>query len=92
MAKTVTVKKTSDKVKIYFDPIGNTMNIWWGDPADAYVAEEVDSMDRNDVIIKDKKGNPISIEMIGILPQELNISDQMAQFGEDPNTPHILQG
>ncbi|MDP4010820.1 MAG: hypothetical protein Q8P72_01165 [Candidatus Roizmanbacteria bacterium] len=90
--KTKNTKKISQPVKIYFDPIGNTMNIWWGDPADAYTAEEVDSMDRNDVIIKDKKGNPISIEMIGILPQELNISDQIAQFGEDPNTLHILQG
>lgn len=52
------------KVKIYFDPVGNTMNIWWGSLKDAYESEEIDSSYRNDVIIKDRKGRPISIEIL----------------------------
>ena len=92
MAKTVTVKKTSQPVKIYFDPVDNTMNIQWGDPSDAYETEEVDSIDRNDVIVKDKHGNPISIEIIGLLPKELNISDQITHIGDNDDAPYILQG
>ncbi len=78
------------KVKIYFDPIGNTMNIWWGSPKDAYSSEEVDSPYRNDVIIKDKNGRPISIEIIGILPKELNISERIKKLIKDKKTPFIL--
>lgn len=78
------------KVKIYFDPIGNTMNIWWGNPKDAYSSDEVDSLTRNDVIVKDKKGNPISIEIIGVLPKELNVSDKIVKLVEDKKSPFIL--
>ncbi len=78
------------KVKIYFDPVGNTMNIWWGNPKDAYSSEEVDSLDRNDVIIKDKQGRPISIEIIGILPKELNVSERMKKLIKNKKTPFIL--
>jgi len=78
------------KVKIYFDPIGNTMNIWWGNPNDAYESEEVDSPYRNDVIIKDKKKRPISIEIIGILPKELNISEKLKYLIKNKKTPFIL--
>ena len=41
-------------MKIYLDPIGNTMNIWWDDPKNAYISEEVDDPLSNDVIVKDK--------------------------------------
>lgn len=78
------------KVKIYFDPVGNTMNIWWGSPKDAYESEEVDSSYRNDVIIKDKKGRPISIEIIGILPKELNISEKLKSLIKNKRVPFIL--
>ena len=78
------------KVKIYFDPIGNTMNIWWGNPKDAYKSEEIDSPTRNDVIILDKKGRPISLEIIGILPKELNISEKLKLLIKNKKTPFIL--
>lgn len=68
------------KVKVYIDPIGNTMNIWWGNPKDAFTSEEVDDPTRNDVIIKDKQGKPISLEVIGLFPKELNISELKKQF------------
>ena len=78
------------KVRIYIDPIGNTMNLWWGDPKDAYSSEEVDSPNRNDVIIKDKKGWPISVEIIGFLPNELNVSKRFKNLIKDNRTPFIL--
>lgn len=83
---------TKDNIKIYFDPVGNTMNIWWGDPGEAYESEEVDSPDRNDVIIKDKHGRPISIEMIGVLPDELNVSEIFPKSIEKNLTPRVFEG
>lgn len=62
------------KIKLYLDPIGNAMNLWWGDPKDAYLSEETDSKYSNDVIIKNKQGQPIGLEVIGLFPPELNVS------------------
>lgn len=83
-------KTKRGRVKIYFDPIGNIMNIWWGDPKDAYSSEEVTSKNRNDVIVKDRQGRPISIEIIGVLPNELNISEKVSLLLKSKKTPFIL--
>ncbi len=77
-------------VKILLDPVGNTMNIWWGDPRDAAESVEVDDSHRNDVMVLDKTGKPISLELIGIFPNELNISHFVKQFGGDPKQPFLL--
>lgn len=61
------------KIKIYLDPVANSMNIWWAEPSEAYSSEESKSPDNNDVIIKNKKGIPVSLEIIGVFPDELNI-------------------
>lgn len=61
------------KVNIFLDPIGNTMNIWWGNPKNAYVSQESESRYDNDVIVKDRRGIPIGLEIIGVFPTELNI-------------------
>lgn len=79
------------KVNIYLDPIGNTMNIWWGDPKNAYISEEVDDPTSNDVIVKDKQGKPISLELIGVFPKELNISELVKKItGRDIKIPFLL--
>lgn len=79
------------KVKIYLDPIGNTMNIWWGDPKDAYISEEVEDSKSNDVIVKDKHDRPISLEIIGVFPKELNVSELVKKLtGQDIRTPFLL--
>ena len=65
--------KVKNALKIYLDPVANTFNIWWDDPKKAYSSEEVDSPYINDVLIKDRSGRPISLEIIGIFPKELNI-------------------
>lgn len=85
--------KTKKSVKLYLDPVANTFNIWWDDPKNAYSSEEVDSPYRNDVIIKDKNGKPISLEIIGIFPQELNIVEQFKyMLGSRKHEPFLLEG
>ena len=70
-------KTTKRSVKLYLDPVANTLNIWWDDPKYAYVSEEVESVYSNDVIIKDRQGRPISLEIIGLFPKELNIAEYL---------------
>ena len=79
------------RVKIYIDPVANTFNIWWDDPKKAYTSEEVASPYRNDVIVKDKQGRPISLEVIGIFPSELNIAEKLKQIIGNSKNPLLLQ-
>lgn len=81
----------SRRVKIYLDPVANTFNIWWDDPKKAYSSEEVDSPNRNDVIVKDKEGRPISLKVIGIFPSELNIAEKLKKTIEQSKEPFLLQ-
>ena len=69
--------KAKKTVKLYLDPVANTLNIWWDDPKKAYASEEVSSPYSNDVVIKDKQGRPISLEIIGLFPKELNIAEYL---------------
>lgn len=86
------IKKGKREVKIYIDPVANTFNIWWDDPKKAYSSEEVESPFRNDVIVKDKQGRPISFEVIGIFPQELNVASKVKSFfGSDKEEPFLLK-
>lgn len=68
-------KTTKRIVKIYLDPVANTLNIWWDNPKKAYSSEEVASPYRNDIIVKDRQGRPVSLEVIGLFPKELNIAE-----------------
>ncbi len=83
--------KAKREVKIYIDPIANTFNMWWDDPKKAYFSEEVDSPYRNDVIIKDRQGSPISLEVIGIFPSELNVAEKLKKTLGQSKEPLILQ-
>lgn len=67
------------KVNVFLDPIGNTMNIWWGSPKDAFLSQESASRFDNDVIVKDKRGVPIGLEIIGVFPTELNIVKRLKE-------------
>lgn len=82
--------KAKRNVKVYLDPVANTFNIWWDDPKKAYSAEEVSSPYRNDVIVKDKKGLPISLEVIGIFPNELNIASKLKSTIGRSKEPFLL--
>lgn len=83
--------KFKRNIKIYIDPIANTFNIWWDEPKNAYVSEEVNSPYRNDVIVKDKHGRPISLEVIGIFPSELNVAEKLNKTFGQRNEPFLLQ-
>ena len=58
------------EMKIYIDPYGNTLNMWWGEPNDSFISEEAEKS--CDVIVKDKKGKPIGLEKIGFFPAEVD--------------------
>ena len=51
-------------IKIFFDKVGNTLNVWFDDPAKEAVAEETSE---EIVIVKDKKGNVIGFEVLNYL-------------------------
>lgn len=59
-----------EKIKIYIDPYGNTLNMWWDDPKKSHISEEAEHS--FDVIVKDKKGKVIGFEKIGFFPEEIN--------------------
>lgn len=59
-----------EKIKIYIDPYGNTLNMWWDDPKKSYISEEAEHS--FDVIVKDKKNRVIGLEKIGFFPEEID--------------------
>ncbi|OGE65023.1 DUF2283 domain-containing protein [Candidatus Daviesbacteria bacterium RIFCSPLOWO2_02_FULL_36_7] len=52
-----------DKVKIFYDKIGNTLTVWFDKPTKEYMAEEADD---EVVLMKDKKGKVIGFEKLNI--------------------------
>lgn len=79
-------------VKVFLDPVGNAMNIWWGDPRDAAVSEETASPYANDVIVKDRHGKPIGLEIIGVFPDELNVVKLLQKhFPIQSDEPFVLE-
>ena len=49
------------QVKVYYDREGNTLTVWFGNPADEYVAEETGE---EIVLIKDREGKVIGFEKL----------------------------
>ena len=48
-------------VKVFYDRMGNTLTVWFGNPADEHVCEEIG----NDVILmKDQAGKVIGFEKL----------------------------
>jgi len=60
----------AEEIRIYIDPWGNTLNMWWGNPEDSFISEEAENT--YDVIVKDKRGKPIGLEKIGFFPEEID--------------------
>ena len=51
-----------EQVKVYYDRTADTLTVWFGDPADEYVCEEVEEVvvlmkDRNQKVIGFEKSN-----------------------------------
>jgi uncharacterized protein YuzE len=55
------------QVKVYYDREGNTLTVWFGDPANEYVAEETGE---EIVLMKDREGKVIGFEKLNFTAQE----------------------
>ncbi|MBI4401656.1 MAG: DUF2283 domain-containing protein [Nitrospirae bacterium] len=53
------------KIKLFFDPIGNTLTVWFGDPAQEHLCEETED---DVVLMKDKEGRVIGFEKLNFAP------------------------
>lgn len=51
-------------IKIFFDKTGNTLNVWFDDPAKEAVSEETSE---EIVLVKDKNGKVIGFEVLNYL-------------------------
>jgi uncharacterized protein YuzE len=49
------------QVKVYYDREGNTLTVWFGNPADEYVAEETGE---EIILMKDRDGKVIGFEKL----------------------------
>ena len=52
------------QVKVYYDQVGNTLTVWFGDAQDEYVAEETGD---EVVLMKDKSGRVIGFEKLNFI-------------------------
>jgi hypothetical protein len=53
-----------DKVRIYYDRAGNTLTVWFDDPAKETVCEEIGD---DVVLMKDRRGRVIGCERLNYL-------------------------
>jgi hypothetical protein len=55
------------QVKVYYDRIGNTLTVWFGNPEEEYEAEETGD---EIILMKDGQGRVIGFEKLNfLLPQ-----------------------
>lgn len=55
------------QVKVYYDPVGNTLTVWFGNPQDEYICEETDD---EVVLMRGQTGRVIGFEKLNfLLPQ-----------------------
>ena len=53
-----------EKVRLYYDSKGNTLNIWFDDPQKEYICEETGE---EVILVKDKRGKVIGFEKLNFL-------------------------
>jgi uncharacterized protein YuzE len=53
-----------EKLRVYYDREGNTLSVWFDDPAQEHVCEEADD---DMVLVKDRKGRVIGFERLNYL-------------------------
>ncbi|MEQ1574027.1 MAG: DUF2283 domain-containing protein [Vicinamibacterales bacterium] len=51
-------------IKVFFDRVGNTLNVWFDDPEKEHVSEETSE---EVVLVKDKDGKVIGFEVLNYL-------------------------
>ena len=53
-----------EKLRVYFDREGNTLSVWFDDPAKEHICEESDD---DVILVKDRKGRVIGFERLNFL-------------------------
>ncbi len=56
-----------DKVRIYHDRTGNTLTVWFDDPAKEAICEEIED---HVVLVKDRRGRIIGFERLNYLSRK----------------------
>ena len=56
-----------DKVRVYYDRVGNTLTVWFDDPSKEAVCEEADD---DVILIKDRRGRVIGFERLNHLSRK----------------------
>lgn len=49
------------QVKVFYDEVGNTLTVWFGNPTDEFVSEETGD---EVILMKDKNGKVIGFEKL----------------------------
>jgi uncharacterized protein YuzE len=63
-----------EQVKVFYDKTGNTLTVWFGNPQDEYISEEVED---EIILMKDKNGQVIGFEKLNFSvtePEKLNFA------------------
>ncbi len=72
--------RTVDKVRVYYDRLGNTLCVWFDDPNKEHICEEIDD---DLVLMKDKRGKVIGFERLSYRTRK--------QQGDRANVPVEVQ-
>jgi uncharacterized protein YuzE len=59
------------QVKVYYDQVGNTLTVWFGNPQEEYICEETGD---EVILMKDKAGKVIGFERLNyVVPQPTHL-------------------
>lgn len=56
-----------EKVRVYYDRLGNTLTVWFDEPAKEHVCEEIDD---DVVLMKDRVGRMTGLERLNYMTQK----------------------
>ena len=54
------------EIKVFYDPAGNTLTVWFGDPRAEHVCEETGE---EVILMKDRAGHVIGFEKLNFSPE-----------------------
>jgi uncharacterized protein YuzE len=63
-----------EQVKVFYDRVGNTLIVWFGDPQEEYICEETGD---EIILMKDKTGQVIGFEKLNFsvpAPTQLRVA------------------
>ena len=71
-----------DKVRVYYDRLGNTLTVWFGNPQKEALCEEIGD---DVILVKDRRGRVIGFERLNYLSKK-----QHAAKSDLPVEIHVL--